>query len=95
MVLCDGLITVDESAKHSHGQNTNGTGADGWDGTYGKQVALPVNNAGTEEGYANLIYKDGLWCTGTYRVKTDTAGSDAPHNNVQPSRAAYIWVRVS
>ena len=88
-------MTVEELAKHSHGQNTNGTGNDGWDGTYGKQVALPVKNAGTEEGYANLIYKDGLWCTGTYRVKTDTAGSDAPHNNIQPSRAAYIWVRVS
>ena len=88
-------VTVEELAEHSHGQNTNGTGADGWNGTYGKQVALPVNNAGTEEGYANLIYKDGLWCTGTYRVKTDTVGSDAPHNNVQPCKAVYTWFRVS
>ena len=29
----------------------------------------------------------------TYNIKT--AGNDAPHNNVQPSKAVYTWFRVS
>lgn len=87
--------TVEELAKHRHGQNINGIGSDGWNGTYGPMVALPYKNQGTDSGYAATIYNNGAWGSGSYRVYTDYVGSNKAHNNIQPSKAVYAWIRTA
>lgn len=93
--MAQNRVAVEELVKHRHAENTNGIGADGWDNSFGALVTLPNKSTGPIEGYANYIYKDGAWITGAYRVYTDYAGSDKPHNTLQPSKAVYIWTRTA
>ena len=52
--------------------------------------------------FSGTVVGSGLWTLTdhaskenwqTYNIKT--AGNDAPHNNVQPCKAVYVWLRLS
>lgn len=88
-------LTVEEMAKHRHAQNINGHGNDGWNGKYGPMVAVPYKNNGPAVGYATTLYNNGEWGTGSYRVYTDSSGTNQPHNNLSPCAALYIWARTA
>jgi hypothetical protein len=82
-------MAVDELAAHKHAQNINGNGSDSWNGTYGSWVTNGAG-AGTESGYMTTVSK---WMTNKRRVQTDSTGSGAAHNNIQPVLATYAWRR--
>lgn len=82
-------LTVDELAAHKHAQNINGNGSDSWKGTYGSWVTNGAG-AGTESGYTTTVSN---WMTNKRRVQTDSTGSGAAHNNIQPVLATYAWRR--
>lgn len=86
-------LTVDELTKHRHGENINGSGNDAWNDKFGNLVTQPSNSTGVFAGYS--IKNTGAWVTGAYRVNTDYAGSNKPHNTLQPSKAVYIWTRTA
>ncbi|WP_370852091.1 phage baseplate protein [Megasphaera elsdenii] len=86
-------LTVEELAKHRHGQNINGSGGDAWNNKFGSLVSLPNNSTGNTAGYA--AHTGGDWIIGAYRVYTDYAGSSKPYNTLQPSKAVYIWFRTA
>lgn len=75
-------MTVDESAKHRYQfyLDSNKNGANSNPGSW-------FVDAGTL-GFANSKDTEGR------NRYTEISGGDVPHNNVQPSRAAYIWFRV-
>lgn len=93
-------LTTDELASHGHLVRTWNTVPSGFPQLYrdGKwerytQGAFKVsgewkNNAGTT---ANSL-QDGL---GDPAGTTDGTGGNAPHNNIQPSTAAYCWKRTA
>ncbi|WP_329778453.1 phage baseplate protein [Allisonella histaminiformans] len=84
-------LTLDESARHTHGQNINGNGNDGWKNRYGELVTLPDNGTGQgQDGYASPVNK---WVLGGNRVYTSEAGGNKPHNNMQPYQVVYIFKR--
>ena len=86
-------MTVDESARHTHGQNINGNGNAGWNNSYGELVTLPDNDTGNgQEGYSS----SGLtWVSGGNRVYTSETGGNKPHNNMQPYQVVYIFKRTA
>ena len=86
-------LTTDELASHSHGQNTNGNGTDGWKGSYGPMVSQGATN-GSVDGYS--VYASGYgWTLKQIQVMTDRSGANASHNNIQPSIGAYGWKRTA
>lgn len=86
-----GLSAVDELASHSHPQNINGNGSDGWDGSYGA-MTTDGTGSGNVNGYPASL---GGWMSNLRRVYTDKTGKSSAHNNIQPSVCAYGWKRVS
>lgn len=85
-------LTTDELPAHSHGQNTNGNGKDGWNGSYGPMVSQGAKN-GSVEGYSVCV--TGGWASNQNQVMTDQNGGNVPHNNLPPSTAAYCWKRTA
>ena len=86
-------IATDELASHNHGQNTNGNGEDGWNGSYGPMVTRSTTN-GSVDGYS--VYAPGFaWTHKQNQVMTDRTGANASHNNIQPSIGAYCWKRTA
>ena len=86
-------LTTDELASHNHGQNCNGNPTDDWKGSYGPMVSQGATN-GMVAGYS--VYVPGYnWMEKQNRVKTDSAGGNVAHNNLQPSTAAYCWKRTA
>lgn len=74
-------MTVDELAAHRHDSILDDTLATDDD----------------TRPYADAWYQATHW-TNHYRPinnNVNRAGGDKPHNNIPPSRAVYIWVRVS
>ena len=86
-------MTVEELAAHAHGQNINGNGNDGWNNFYGEMVTLPDNGKGKgQDGYA--AYQQGnSWVLGGNRVYTSKTGGDKPHNNMEPYKVIYVFMR--
>lgn len=81
MVLCDGLITVDESANHSHKDIAVTGDKSEEDSNYRKDYNYDIN-----EDKAFWVW------TG---FNTGSTGGDKPHNNIQPCKAVYIWTRTA
>lgn len=72
-------LTVDELAKHRHNSLLDDT----------------IATDSTDN--ADAFYKATLW-TKTWREIDNNityTGSNKPHNNVQPSKAVYVWTRIS
>lgn len=82
-------LTVEELASHTHPQNINGNGSDGWNGSYG---AMTTNGAGSD-GVAGYSASLTGWKDASRRIKTDAAGKSSAHNNIQPVMAVYAWRR--
>lgn len=79
-------LTVGEMARHSHG------------------ITLPTNQSYSEVTVVKnnyLVWGTGVGWTGTEinghtaSFSTGAAGSNAAHNNIQPSKAAYCWRRTA
>ena len=72
-------LTVDESAKHSHQSGL------GWGDpkTYGT-----TELSDTKHGRVDTNQPSNGW-------STSNVGQDKPHNNIQPSKATYIWFRTA
>lgn len=73
-------VTVDELARHIHNSTLDDT--------------LATDDE--TRPYADAWYQATLW-TNHYRPinnNVKVAGGNKPHNNVQSSRAAYVWFRV-
>lgn len=85
-------LTTEEMASHSHGQNTNGNGSDGWSGSYGPMVTKGAKN-GSVDGYSVCV--TGGWTSNQNQVMTDQNGGNVPHNNLPPSVASYCWQRTA
>lgn len=71
----------------------NGSGSDSWNDKFGNLVTLPSKSTGTVNGYASR--NSGEWVTNAYRVYDDYVGGGKAHNTMQPSKAAYVWLRIS
>ena len=86
-------LTTDELASHSHGQNTNGNGKDGWKGSYGPMVSQGATN-GSIAGYS--VFVSGYnWTEKQIQVMTAQTGANVPHNTLPPSIASYGWRRTA
>ena len=82
-------LTVDELASHTHPQNINGNGSDGWNGSYGAMTTNGAESGGVA-GYSASLTE---WKAANRRVNTDAAGKSLAHNNIQPVMAVYAWRR--
>ena len=73
-------LTVDELAAHRHDSILDDT--------------LATDDE--TRSLADAWYQATLWTNHYRRINNNVmeAGGDKPHNNVQPSRAAYAWFRV-
>ena len=85
------MRAVDELASHTHPQNINGNGSDEWAGSYGPMATKGEGS----DGVAGYFVPVTDWVTAKRRVKTDAAGKNSAHNNMQPSLCVYGWLRVS
>lgn len=87
-------LTVDELAKHSHGQNASV----GSNGGYVAMVAgFPSYNEEHPiyKGASVWIDPDGHSSSDYSQIKTDDSGAGQPHNNVAPAKACYVWRRTA
>ena len=79
-------MTVDELAAHNHVLMVGGYS--GWE-TYtvnGDQLYVP--------NYINALNSGGIIYTGpVYDDHTYTSGMNAPHNNMEPYKVVYIFMR--
>lgn len=83
-------------ANHSHRQNINGNGSDGWNNGYGAAVSQPDKGQGNGvAGYSFDCTKFG-WIYGaqTY-IYTNTQGGNSRHNNTQPFSIVHQYRRLS
>lgn len=86
MVLCDGLITVDELAGHSHIERVI------TEDTHANYLMLN-KSGGTKGGAAPDTH---AWTSqSTAPLETEISGLDKPHNNLQTSKTVYIWLRTA
>ena len=69
----DVTLTEDMIPAHSHNQNINGNGSDGWINKQGPHVSLPAKSSGSS-GYA--VKEAGLlWCEGSaMKIHTSATG---------------------
>ncbi len=77
-------LTVEEMAAHNHGQRTDSDG--------GADQPQVTNISGSIDGLRG--HTDPA-TSGKTQVMTDFAGSNQPHNNVQPSIVIGIWRRTA
>lgn len=86
-------ITIEESAKHNHGQNIprgNNTGYIAMiAGFQSYNEEHPVYKG--ESGWVNAY---GIEHNKYSQVMTDDSGAGQPHNNISPCIAAYAWKRI-
>jgi microcystin-dependent protein len=77
-------LTVNEIPAHNHGQRTDSDG--------GADQPQVTNISGSIDG---LRGQTDPATSGKTQLMTDLAGSNQPHNNVQPSIVIGVWKRTA
>ena len=79
-------IAVEELARHEHEEQVQAE----------DNHTYPISGKNQSSGIINIVLPSFVgFLNKTGVVNTKQTGRNSPHNNLQPSRATYIWCRTA